>query len=213
MPSSKKPAAASGETNGRQRPPSKPKAAKKTARKKAAKREEPLFETPPLTWEGRPVERMPMEAAEALAAQIEKIYVLIDPRDGLERYVGFTVQPLHRRWNNHRSTARSGHRARVFEWIRELLAEGLEAQIERIDAATEAKGIAMFPWDQLLNERKAGGGNRPRVRWPPEWVAVLGAVPDRVLAEWRGLGTETVRRLRVDLGVLSYRARRRKSAA
>lgn len=61
------------------------------------------------------------------------IYILIDPRDGEVRYVGWTTRPRSR-LGVHLCNARRGESYYVSRWIASLLAEGLQPAMRVIEA-------------------------------------------------------------------------------
>ena len=63
-----------------------------------------------------------------------KLYILTDPRAPLEiRYVGITSRPLSERFSEHLYIARHGGTNHRCCWIRKLLREDIQPQIELID--------------------------------------------------------------------------------
>jgi hypothetical protein len=69
------------------------------------------------------------------------IYALIDPRDGVVRYVGQAVNP-HRRLSGHLSRARTNPTSRAHRWLNELLAAGLRSQLEILQEVVDARSMA-----------------------------------------------------------------------
>ena len=93
------------------------------------------------------------------------IYVLVDPRDGDVRYVGWTVRSLRQRLGSHRRDKRKSHRT---SWIRGLLLQGQEPIIRLVqhvlvqDVQTaERYWIAWFKsvGCLLVNSTDGGEGN------------------------------------------------------
>lgn len=62
-----------------------------------------------------------------------KVYYLIDPRDGLVKYVGITITSLRLRLQSHLSEARNKrNKGPKTYWIRKLMNSGLEPAIEKV---------------------------------------------------------------------------------
>lgn len=91
-----------------------------------------------------------------------KIYVLIDPRDGIIKYVGKTVQKLKYRLTQH-ITEKSNNKRKT--WIKSLKNKGLLPIIEELDeceweesAALERYWISQFKtWGFVLKNMNDGG--------------------------------------------------------
>lgn len=61
------------------------------------------------------------------------IYGLFDPRSGQLRYVGLHVGDIKKRLREHLSLARSGKKIYVYDWIRQVLREGLQPEIDFLE--------------------------------------------------------------------------------
>ena len=59
------------------------------------------------------------------------VYVLIDPRDAVVRYVGITDQTINRRLDQH--LKRTDGNNEKSEWIDELMAVGMKPKIKAIE--------------------------------------------------------------------------------
>ena len=57
------------------------------------------------------------------------IYGLIDPRDRYLRYIGKTHKRRELRLAEHIDLARSGRRSHVYNWIRDVLADGMTPEV------------------------------------------------------------------------------------
>jgi hypothetical protein len=75
------------------------------------------------------------------------IYLLIDPRDGLIRYVGSTSRPVRVRFLSHRGAARRGSHHPVAVWVRGLLDAGLDPLLVPLDSVpASVAGAAEDYW-------------------------------------------------------------------
>jgi len=92
------------------------------------------------------------------------IYVLIDPRNNEIRYVGKTIQKLHRRLSRHLNHKNKSHKK---SWIDGLKKEGLKPIIDILDVVPEQEWvfwekyyISLFKtWGfDLLNHTNGGDG-------------------------------------------------------
>ena len=59
------------------------------------------------------------------------VYVLIDPRDGIVRYVGITDQTMNRRLDQH--LKRTDGNNEKSAWINELILAGMKPKIKAIE--------------------------------------------------------------------------------
>ncbi|HET8629975.1 MAG TPA: GIY-YIG nuclease family protein [Thermomicrobiales bacterium] len=105
------------------------------------------------------------------------IYALCDPRDGVPRYIGKTVEPT-KRLSMHLWQAKHGAPHHRDRWIRTLLAEGVEPEMRLIECCNETEWvdrerhwIATLP--NLTN--LAAGGEGIDLPHTPEWNARIGA--------------------------------------
>lgn len=140
------------------------------------------------------------------------IYGLSDPRTGIVRYVGKTVQRPKMRLRCHIDKAMS-HRSygRVGAWIRSLAKLGLEPGIVIIETAigqswreAERQCIEMyrlFDPDGMLNVNDGGNGNHGEVNLPEEVLGLLGVKTDVWIAGKYGLCRETISYQRRRLGI------------
>lgn len=96
------------------------------------------------------------------------IYVLVDPRSNLIRYIGRTMLNLVVRIRAHASEAASGRRSRRHDWIRELWAEGYGPSYMAIEEVPDEDGdgsaeeryhiaLALRDGLDLLNGYEGGG--------------------------------------------------------
>ena len=67
------------------------------------------------------------------------IYVLVDPRDGEIRYIGWTTQTLAKRYKSHLAYKGQAHRSK---WVQALLQQGLGPIIRLIQAVPVENGPA-----------------------------------------------------------------------
>ena len=96
---------------------------------------------------------------------ITKIYVLTEP-DGQIRYVGKTIQPLHKRLYKHLSEARNNGNTHRERWIRKLFRGGhlpsiqIIGEIDGDGCREEIAWIAYFKAEgvQLVNSTLGGDG-------------------------------------------------------
>ena len=106
------------------------------------------------------------------------IYALRDPRTGIVRYVGKTVQSLSARLASHISDARSVETKNA-RWIRKLVPQGLRPAIEELEqcdsdwAQREAHWIAHFKLlaGSMLNNHTCGGEGAPGFKRTVESIA------------------------------------------
>jgi hypothetical protein len=75
--------------------------------------------------------------AEETVTRLHHIYVLIDPRSSLPRYVGVTVQRPTARLVAHCAVARNRPRTLKDQWVRELLANNIVPRLEVVESTTE----------------------------------------------------------------------------
>ena len=129
-----------------------------------------------------------------------KIYALIDPRDGVVRYIGQTVQPLYNRLANHVDKARRGKdNTPKSEWIREILACGKRPLIKLLCNVSkeqkrdeEAKWIERYK-ETVLNVAPAGaGGSFDRRFDVDKYKHLLGVLSDGEIATMAGVTRKTV---------------------
>lgn len=92
------------------------------------------------------------------------IYALVDPRDGVVRYVGKTIKKLERRLAGHLNEKKD---TRKFRWIQTLLQDGLTPKIKLIDTVPseswEEHEIKWIAWHKangfdLTNTTSGGDG-------------------------------------------------------
>lgn len=77
------------------------------------------------------------------------VYGLFDPRDGQLRYVGLHQGRLQKRLNEHLCKARKGVKLYVYDWMRSVLKEGLEPEIEILqtcDSIEEMRESETWQW-------------------------------------------------------------------
>ncbi len=108
------------------------------------------------------------DSQKALANTLVKIYILLDPRTGLPRYVGKTVRGLMDRKRAHLSKAqKSKRRCRRVTWLRKLIRLDLKPAIQQIDEVeidrweeTETTYIRLFKsfGADLVNTSDGGDG-------------------------------------------------------
>lgn len=142
---------------------------------------------------------------------IQRIYALVDPRDGLVRYVGKTIQALPWRLQQHRQLARTEHSAKA-DWLLDLESQGLRPDIRLLEELpdkanwrdAERRWGRLFA-ETLINDRSPGSGgcdeHQRKVCWTPAIDARLGTVADAVLAEELGCSRKNVTYRRDKLGV------------
>lgn len=119
--------------------------------------------------------------------RFSELYTLADPRTGLVRYVGITVQGANRRKNGHIGDATKSTKTHKQAWIRSLLLLGLEPVVNVIVSgeitwsqlcALEISTIAEYraAGFTLTNQTDGGDGSTgfaaPRT---PEWNAKVSA--------------------------------------
>jgi hypothetical protein len=112
------------------------------------------------------------------------VYVLIDPRDDLIRYVGVTVRSKRLRMNEHLSKARKGGQSYRDSWLRQLLDLKLKPKLQVIETvdeseweAAEKRWIKHFKdaGARLTNLTDGGEGNPGYVPTPElraKWSAI-----------------------------------------
>lgn len=118
------------------------------------------------------------------------LYILIDPRDNEIRYVGKTVQKLHRRLSGHLLDARTAQNKRA-RWIAKLLRLGYLPRIELVQTVPESDwqsaeqywiGYYRSLGCDLVNGTEGGdGGNRQT----PEVRAKMSAIKKGITPQWR----------------------------
>jgi len=93
------------------------------------------------------------------------IYELIDPRNGLARYVGVTKNSLQRRLNQHISDAKRGGKSYRCKWIRKLISLNLLPVIRLIETVSEKEReekekywISFYGRENLVNGTDGGEG-------------------------------------------------------
>lgn len=129
------------------------------------------------------------------------IYTLVDPRDGLPRYVGRTLMPLVLRLRNHLRDRRKSHPRAL--WLKELWDLGLRPIIVAMETvpfddmiAAERRWAAKLTAEGhiLLNDRKVGGGSCRSyvIQLTPEIEGRLGHVADAVLAAELGVSRKAI---------------------
>jgi hypothetical protein len=122
-------------------------------------------------------------AAQAKPPRLTRIYALKDPRDGLVRYVGKTVAPIHIRLSNHISAAvKDGKDTYVCRWIRLLNAAGIRPIAEHIETVGDGWAEREAYWigwhraqGALLTNVTLGGEGSLGWRHSPEVKALIGA--------------------------------------
>lgn len=107
-------------------------------------------------------------AIDGVTARLTRIYGLVDPRDGLIRYVGKTTDSLRRRCNAHvNDVVRGRTYIPRHRWIAALLVAGLRPLIIELDCVAEPSwveaeqfwiGYLRFVGCDLLNATAGGDG-------------------------------------------------------
>lgn len=90
---------------------------------------------------------------------------MIDPRDGLARYIGVTKNSLQKRLNQHLSEAKGGHKNWRCNWIRKLVSLNLLPIIKLVEAVSDKKReerekywISVYGRENLVNGTDGGEG-------------------------------------------------------
>jgi hypothetical protein len=105
------------------------------------------------------------------------IYGLVDPRDEMVRYVGFTAQSLQVRLTEHLSESRRGAAGKG-AWIRELVSAGLQPRIAQLELTARNTWQERERWwishfgDRLTN-LTAGGDGTLGYRYTPEELEAM----------------------------------------
>jgi hypothetical protein len=98
--------------------------------------------------------------------QSATLYKLIDPRDGVAKYIGVTTSSLRLRLQHHTSRYALGMTSPKAKWIREMLDSGFSPVIEEMESGPLAKMASLEKElikagrDRLLNRYLGGGLGR-----------------------------------------------------
>ena len=94
-----------------------------------------------------------------------KIYALIDPRNEIVRYIGWTSKPLKRRLTDHISDSNRGHNNHRCKWIRKMLSQNVVPVIKTIEECDynerwdrERYWISYYGRENLVNGTDGGEG-------------------------------------------------------
>lgn len=145
------------------------------------------------------------------------IYGLLDPADGVIRYVGRTKQRPNIRLNQHMDIARRSkfNNPRV-EWIREVIKSGRQPKIKILEltckenqVSKEREWINKLP--NLVNTGDAaqGGDKSYKVKWTNDLDSLLGVLSDSEIAEMIGVTRKSVSYRRAVLGVKASFSKKR----
>lgn len=98
---------------------------------------------------------------------METIYGLVDPRDGLVKYIGYTGKPIRKRLRTHIRTSITYNKTHKQKWIRKLIKLGLEPTIKTLKVVKQGdckewekryiKGYKDFGF-KLVNGTEGGDG-------------------------------------------------------
>ena len=106
-------------------------------------------------WRGRPIcfecylEDTGME--KGASTMVQRIYVLVDPRDDVVKYCGVTQQSLATRLSMHLSSVTAGKETPVYRWLRELRELNLKPEIRLVEE-TEDREREVY-WIAYFRER------------------------------------------------------------
>ncbi len=107
-----------------------------------------------------------------------RFYGLVDPRDGLFHYAGYTRQRLEARRRQHLADARSGRHGPRGDWLRDLLASGGEPEIQLLEELIDPVPHTVHTREQAwIAGLQAQGHPLTNVDVAPEPLAVVPFAP------------------------------------